>query len=34
MPVAWKLSPLRSNQSGHAVEVLTVLAERFDYKPA
>jgi phage tail-like protein len=31
-PVAWKLSPLSSTESGHAVEVLTIVAERFDYK--
>jgi phage tail-like protein len=34
MPVAWKLAPLSSHGSGHAVEVLTIIAERMDYKPA
>jgi phage tail-like protein len=33
MPVAWKLYPLSSNRSGHAVEELTIIAERFDYSP-
>ena len=32
MPVSWKLLPLSSNRSGPAVEVLTIVAERFDYK--
>jgi phage tail-like protein len=31
-PVSWKLSPLSSMQSGHAIETLTIVAERFDYK--
>jgi phage tail-like protein len=31
-PVGWKLLPLSSMESGHAIEVLTIVTERFDYK--
>jgi phage tail-like protein len=31
-PVAWKLLPLSSTDSGHAIEVLEVVTERMDYK--
>jgi phage tail-like protein len=30
-PVAWKLLPLSSTESGHAIEVLEVVTERMDY---
>jgi phage tail-like protein len=31
-PVAWKLLPLSSTESGHAIEVLDIVTERMDYK--
>ena len=31
-PVAWKLLPLSSEESGHAIEVMEVVTERMDYK--
>jgi phage tail-like protein len=31
-PVSWKLLPLSSEETGHAVEVMEVVTERMDYK--
>jgi phage tail-like protein len=33
-PVAWKLLPLKSTESGHAIEVMEIVAERGEYKKA